>query len=296
MKQFQGLDFASELDSLRPALRLDRRGFIAGTLASGFALAAGPVCADTVVKTPDTGLETGMVDVPAKDGKLPAYYAMPAGKTGLPLVLVVHEIFGVHEYIKDVCRRLAHQGYMAVAPQLFFRQGDPSRYTEIAPLFQEVVSKVPDAQVMADLDASAAWAGVNGADTSRVAITGFCWGGRIVWLYAAHRPGLKAGVAWYGRLDGRSDDLHPKQPVDVIGALKAPVLGLYGGKDTGIPVMSVEVMEMKLMDGSEAAADSRFHIYPEAGHAFHADYRPTYRKDAAEDGWRRTLAWFGEYL
>jgi carboxymethylenebutenolidase len=207
-------------------------------------------------------------------------------------VLVVSEIFGVHEYIADVARRFAKAGYFAIAPELFVRQGDAGSYGEISKLIAEVVSKVPDAQVMADLDASLAWAKTQGADSSKAGVTGFCWGGRITWLYAAHNPGIKAGVAWYGRVVGQPNTLQTKNPIDVAAALHAPVLGLYGEKDSGIPLDGVEKMKAALAAGSAAAKQSEFVVYPDAPHAFHADYRPSYRKDAAEDGWKRCLAWF----
>ncbi|NLC37238.1 MAG: dienelactone hydrolase family protein [Alcaligenaceae bacterium] len=279
-----------------PPLRLNRRGFLATSLAAGFAAAAGPVAAQTAIKTDAAGLTAGQVRIPVEGGSIPAYRAMPEGETGAPVVLVIQEIFGVHEYIQDVCRRLAREGYMAIAPEMFVRQGDPARYTEIPRLFSEVVSKVPDEQVMSDLDATVAWAGQNGCNVNRLGITGFCWGGRAVWLYAAHNPRLKAGVAWYGRLAGDTDELRPRQPVDVVKDINAPVLGLYGEQDTGIPLDTVKAMQTALAKGSDAAKASEFVIYPDAPHAFHADYRPSYRADAAQDGWKRTLAWFKQYL
>jgi carboxymethylenebutenolidase len=208
------------------------------------------------------------------------------------VVLVVSEVFGVHEYIADVARRFAKAGYFAIAPELFVRQGDAASYGEVAKLIAEVVSKVPDALVMGDLDACVAWARGQGADAGKTAVTGFCWGGRITWLYAAHSANVKAGVAWYGRLVGQSNALQTRNPVELAGELKAPVLGLYGGADTGIPLATVDQMKAALAAGSSAAKKSEFHVYPDAPHAFHADYRPSFRKEAAEDGWRRCLAWF----
>jgi carboxymethylenebutenolidase len=211
-------------------------------------------------------------------------------------VLVVSEIFGVHEYIADVARRFAQRGYLAIAPELFERQGDAQSYGEIAKLLAEVVDKAPDAQVMGDLDACVAWAAAHGGDTARLAITGFCWGGRIVWLYTAHNPALKASVAWYGRLQGTTSELQPAQPIDVVDRLKAPVLGLYGAADAGIPVASVDAMKAALAASKNAAAQrSSFVVYPGAEHAFHADYRPSFQREAAEDGWKRCLAWFKTY-
>jgi carboxymethylenebutenolidase len=269
-----------------------RRSFVQRAVGTGFAAAVMPVMAQTAVKTDSTGLLAGEVSIPVGDFKMPAYRAAPAGKANAPVVLVVSEIFGVHEYIADVARRFAKAGYFDIAPELVARQGDPTEYGEIAKLIAEVVSKVPDAQVMADLDASLAWARGQGADAGKAAVTGFCWGGRITWLYAAHNPGLKAGVAWYGRLVGQPNALQPTHPVDVAGRLNGPVLGLYGGQDTGIPLDTVERMKAALAAGSAAAKKSEFVIYPEAPHAFHADYRPSFRKEAAEDGWKRCVAWF----
>lgn len=286
----------ADVDSLLPPLILDRRGFIVTSLAGGFALAAGPVMAQSAIKTDEDGLEAGEVKIPVKEGNIPAYRAAPEGKTSVPVILVVQEIFGVHEYIKDVCRRLAKQGYMAIAPELYSRQGDPTRYTEVSRLISEVVSKVPDEQVMNDLDAALAWAAKNGGNVERAGITGFCWGGRIAWLYTAHNPKMKAGVAWYGRLDGDADDLHPQNPINVATELNGPVLGLYGGKDAGIPQESIDAMKSVLAGGNEAAKASEFVVYPEAGHAFHADYRPSYRADDAKDGWQRALDWFDARL
>ena len=281
-----------DLLSLLPKVDFTRRGFVVTSLAAGFALAVQPVSAQTI--TTDTkGLEAGEVKIPVADGDIPAYRAMPAKGGPFPVVLVVQEIFGVHEHIKDICRRLAKLGYLAVAPELYARQGDVSKITDIKEIISKVVSKVPDAQVMADLDATVAWAkGTKSGDTTKLGITGFCWGGRIVWLYAAHNPDLKAGVAWYGRLVGEADALHPKHPVDVAAALKAPVLGLYGGADPGIPLESVEKMRAALKEANKAA---EIVVYPDTPHGFYADYRPSYRKDQAEDGWKRMLEWFKKH-
>ncbi len=281
-----------EIDSLVPARTLSRRGFVGGTVGTGFAAAVLPVTAQTVIKTDSQGLTVGEVTIPVGNFKMPAYRAAPAGKTGAPVVLVISEIFGVHEHIADVARRFAKLGYCAIAPELFVRQGDAGSYGEIAKLIAEVISKVPDAQVMADLDATVAWAASQGADTSKLGITGFCWGGRITWMYSAHNPGVKAGVAWYGRLVGAANALSPTHPVDVAGKLSGPVLGLYGGQDAGIPLDSVEKMKASLAAGSAAAKKSEFMVYGDAPHAFHADYRPSFRKEAAEDGWKRCTAWF----
>jgi carboxymethylenebutenolidase len=282
----------SEPQSEHNARGPSRRDFVRVALGTGFAAAVLPVSAQTVVKTSSEGLLAGEVSIPLGDFKLPAYRAVPEGVRNAPVILVVSEIFGVHAHIADVARRFARLGYCAIAPELFVRQGDAGSYGEISKLITEVISKVPDAQVMGDLDATVAWARSQGMDTARLGITGFCWGGRITWLYAAHNPGVKAGVAWYGRLTGDRNPLTPRHPVDLVGELKAPVLGLYGGQDTGIPLASVETMKTALAQGSAAGRESSFQIYPEAGHAFHADYRPSYVKAAADDGWQRCLAWF----
>lgn len=286
----------AEFDSLLPETHMERRAFVATLAAAGFAAAVLPVQAGTLIHTGDEGLDSGDFSFPVSGGELPAYFAAPAARAArsrLPVVLVVQEIFGVHAHIRDVCRRLAHLGYLAVAPELFFRQGDPRALDNVGAILQEIVANVPDAQVMADLDACADWAFARGGDPERLAITGFCWGGRITWLYAAHNPALKAGVAWYGRLDGPRSALTPQHPVDVAAALHAPVLGLYAGQDQGIPLADVTAMRGAL---KQAGSASTIVVYPDAPHAFHADYRPSYRKDEAEDGWRRMQAWFAAHL
>ncbi len=258
-------------------------------LSVGFAAAVRPTAAEAVITTDTAGIVAGEVQITLPGGSAPGYRAQPAQASNMPLVLVVEEIFGVHEHIKDLCRRLAKQGYFAVAPELFARQGNPATVADPKRIMTEIVAKTPDAQVMADLDATVAWATSSGCDPNKVAITGFCWGGRITWLYAAHSPKLKAGVAWYGRLDGNRSELQPKYPLDVAASLKAPVLGLYGGKDDGIPLEQVEKMRAALK-----AADSKSDIvvYGDAGHGFNADYRPSYRETDAQDAWKRMLAWF----
>jgi carboxymethylenebutenolidase len=282
-----------ELDSLLGKSALTRRDMLMTSLAIGFAAAAGPVAADTVITTASEGLTAGEVKIPAGDIEIPAYRAMPAKGGPFPVVLVVQEIFGVHEHIKDMCRRFAKEGYLAVAPELYARQGDPTKFTDWKQLYAEVVSKVPDAQVMSDLDAAVAWAGKSGSgDVKRVGVTGFCWGGRITWLYCAHSPQVKAGVAWYGRLVGETSPLQPKYPIDVVADLKAPVLGLYGGKDQGIPLADVEKMRTAL---AAAKNPSEIVVFPEAGHGFNADYRPSYRAEDAREGWRQALAWFRKH-
>jgi carboxymethylenebutenolidase len=270
-----------------PSLSLRRRELLLGGLASGFAIAAGPTTAATI-STPSDGLLAGFVSVPAPDRSIPAYRAQPAKGNRHPVVLVVQEIFGVHAHIQDVCRRLARLGYLAIAPSLYERQGDVSRLPDI-PSILPVVAQVPDAQVLADLDATVAWAAGHGGDTSRLGITGFCWGGRIVWLYAAHNPRLKAGVAWYGRLVGTATPLQPRYPIDLVSQLKAPVLGLYAGHDDGIPLESVQRMQAAL---KVAGSRSEIQVFPDVPHGFHADYRPTYRAEAAAASWKRLRAWF----
>ncbi len=258
----------------------------------GFAPAVSPV-ASTTIHTSADAIHGGETSIPSQGNSMPAYYARPKDKdSGLPVVIVVQEIFGVHEHIKDVCRRLAQAGYLAVAPELYFRQGDPTEYTDIPTLFDNLVKKVPDSQVLADLDHVANWATRHGGNASQLLITGFCWGGRIAWLYAAHNPQLKAAVAWYGRLSGEKTLNSPSNPVDIAVNLTAPVLGLYGAQDTGIPLEQVETMRQVLR---AANAKSEIVVYPDAGHAFNADYRPSYHQPSAEDGWQRMLDWFKQY-
>ncbi len=281
-----------EFDCLVPQREFSRRDFVRTSVGSGFAAAVLPVVAQTTIKTDSVGLVAGEVTIPVGDFKMPAYRAAPANKRNAPVILVISEIFGVHEHIADVARRFAKLGYFAVAPELFVRHGDAQSYGEISKLIAEVVSKASDAQVIGDLDATVAWAAAQGAATQRLGITGFCWGGRITWLYAAHNPSLKAGVAWYGRLTGAVSEMNPKRAIDLAGSLKAPVLGLYGGQDGGIPMNTVAAMQDALATGSPAGRASKFVVFPDAPHAFHADYRPSYRKAAAEEGWALALDWF----
>lgn len=267
-----------------------RRGIVVGSLSTGFALSVQPIMAQNVITTSTDGLEVGEVKIKTADVEIPGYRAMPKTGTNFPTVIVVQEIWGVHEYIKDVCRRFAKAGYYAIAPELYARQGDPQKAPDVPTIVKDIVSKVSDKQVMADLDATVAFVKASGkADTAKLGITGFCWGGRMVWLYAAHNPNLKAGVAWYGRMVGQPSEMTPKHPVELAGQMNAAVLGLYGGADTGIPLETVQQMEKAL---SAAGKKHKFVVYPEAPHAFHADYRPSYRKEAAEDGWKQALAWF----
>ncbi|MBA3441772.1 MAG: dienelactone hydrolase family protein [Pyrinomonadaceae bacterium] len=287
-----------ELVSLLSNIEVTRREFVMTTLIAGFALAVQPIQAQTTITTDTTGLVAGEVKIPTADGQIPAYQAMPATGKSFPVVLVVQEIFGVHEHIKDICRRFAKLGHMAIAPELYARQGDVSKLPDFNEIISKVVSKVPDAQVMSDLDATVAYAKKSGkGQTAKLGITGFCWGGRIVWLYAAHNPQLKAGVAWYGRLVGRDsgNELQPKNPVDVATSLKAPVLGLYGADDQGIPLDTVERMRVALKEAKGAARQSEIIVYPKTPHGFHADYRPSYRPEEAKEGWRRLQEWFKKH-
>jgi carboxymethylenebutenolidase len=277
-----------EIDSLLPSRDFTRRSFVQTTVGSGFAAAVLPVTAQTV-KTDTEGLTAGVVDVPAGDITMPAYRAQPAGKTNLPVILVVSEIFGVHEHIADVARRFAKLGYLAIAPELFVRHGDAKAYTDTGKLIAEVVSKAGDKQVNADLDAAVAWAKANGGDTSRLGITGFCWGGRTTWIYTAHNRGVKAAVAWYGPV-ARAYGPGDKSALDLAAQIKAPVLGLYGAADGGIPNDTVD----KMREALKAAGNTKSELvsYPDTPHAFFADYRPSYRKEQADDGWKRAIAWF----
>lgn len=284
-------DFASLVSRTPLSEPLGRRDFLKTTLGAGFAAAVLPVMVQTVVRTDSVGLTTDQIAIDVGGQSVPVYRAQPAGQTDLPVILVVSEIFGVHEHIADVARRFAKQGYLALAPELFVRQGDPRAYPALGELLEKVISKVPDAQVLGDLDACIAWAGTHGGNTAKLGITGFCWGGRIVWLYAAHNPAVRAGVAWYGRLvasGGNASVLTPRQPIDIAADLKVPVLGLYGGKDGGIGPDTIEQMQAALAKGD---SHSEFVVYPNSGHAFYADYRPSYVEADARDGWQRCLAW-----
>ncbi|MEY2625715.1 MAG: Carboxymethylenebutenolidase [Pseudomonadota bacterium] len=282
----------SDLKSLKPLAGLDRRTFVAAALAGGFATATLPISATTIT-TDTTGLKAGEARISVSDGEIPAYFARPSVGKRFPVVLVIQEIFGVHEHIRDICRRFAKCGALAIAPELFARQGNPAVVPDIQALMRDIVSKVPDQQVMEDLDATVRWARRE-RGTAKVGITGFCWGGRITWLYAAHSTELAAGVAWYGRVAGQSSALQPKHPVDVAASLNAPVLGLYAGRDSGIPLSSVERMTAALTtpDSSMAAKVSRIDVYPEAQHGFYADYRASYRAEDAEPAFRSALNWF----
>ena len=282
--------FESDRRSLRAKLDVDRREMLAASLAVGFAAAVRPVAAQTVIHTDSEELETGEVSIPTADRDIPAYRARPAKQGTFPVIMVVQEIFGVHEHIRDVCRRLAKQGYMAIAPELYARQGSVADITDVKEIIAKVVSKVPDTQVMSDLDATVGFAKASGhGDTARLGITGFCWGGRITWLYAAHSTELKAGVAWYGKLVGDSTTNTPSHPLDIAAELKAPVLGFYGAADQGIPVETVNRVRAACKAAGKAC---EIVVYPDTPHAFNADYRPSYRREAANDAWARMLAWF----
>ncbi len=277
-----------EIDSLAPSRAFSRRHFVQTTVGSGFAAAVLPVTAQTIT-TDAAGLLAGPVSIPVGDFQMPAYRAAPAGQARAPVVLVASEIFGVHEHIADVCRRLAKLGYFAVAPELFVRHGNAGAYTDIPKLISEVVGKASDAQVNGDLDAAVAWAAAQGADTARLAITGFCWGGRTTWSYVAHNSKVAAAAAWYGPV-ARSYFAGDKTVIERADRIKAPVLGLYGGADGGIPVDTLTQLEAALKAAGNTKCE--FVVYPDTPHAFHADYRPSYRKAAAEDAWARALAWF----
>jgi carboxymethylenebutenolidase len=289
-------DFVQDCDGLLAKTTLsdgvDRRDFLKVALGTGFAAATLPVAAQTVIKTDSAGLTAGTIKLSVNGQTVPVYRAQPEGKTNLPVILVVSEIFGVHEHIADVARRFAKQGYLALAPELFVRQGDPSKSPTVADLMKDIISKTPDAQVMGDLDACVAWAKANGGNLDKLGITGFCWGGRITWLYSAHNPGVRAAVAWYGRLVGEPSANTPKHPIDFAASLKTPVLGLYGAKDTGISQESIEKMKAALAQGT---SKSSFVVYPNSGHAFNADYRPSYVAADAKDGFARALAWFRDH-
>ena len=265
---------------------LDRRGFVMTGLIAGFTLATARVEAQ-VVHTDAAGLDAGDTKVAVSDGALPAYFAKPTGAGPFPTVIVIEEIFGVHEHIKDLCRRLAHQGYLAVAPELYARIADLSTMTDAGAIIRDVISKAPDATVLSDLDATAAWAAANRGDPARLGVTGFCRGGRDTWLYAEHNPALKAAIAWYGPVGGPTSPIQPRTAADSADALKCPLLGLYGEKDQSIPVADVQAAAAK----ARAAGKSvEIVTFPNSGHAFNADYRPSYVKADAEDGWARMLA------
>ncbi len=282
-----------ELDSLLPAIEPNsRRGFLTTALPIGFALAVQPVMSQTMITTPTGGLTAGEVKIKTSDGEMVAYRAMPAKGKNFPCVLVVEEIFGVHEHIKDICRRFAKLGYLAIAPELFARYGDPSKIADMQVLIRDVISKTPDSTVLTDLDSTVAYMKANHGNTRKLAVTGFCWGGRIIWLYAAHNPQVKAGAAWYGRLVGAPSALQPLNPIDVVGKLKTPILGLYGEKDGGIPLDSIDKMRAALKGTGNA---SEIMVFKDAPHGFHADYRPSYRPNDAKEAFAKLLVWFKQH-
>ncbi len=277
-------------DNITPS-QFSRRAFIVGSLAAGFALAVLPVSAETIT-TDANGLTVGEVKIPVEGGSIPGYRAMPEAGGPFPAILVVQEVFGVHEHIKDICRRLAKVGYFAVAPALFAREGDVVTMSDFKQIMQ-VVAKVPEPQVASDLDATAAWAeSTRKVDTSKLGIVGFCWGGRQVWLYAAHNPKLKAGVSWYGVLQRPKNDMTPDNPIDLVQRINAPILGLYGGADPAIPIAQIDAMRTAL---KAAGKSSEIVVYPDSPHGFNADYRPSYRPQQARDGWQRMLVWFKQH-
>jgi carboxymethylenebutenolidase len=280
-----------ELLTMVPRTNYSRRGFVVTSLASGFALAAGPVSADTIV-TDTKGLVAGEVKVPTADGDMPAYRAMPATGGPFPTVLVIQEIFGVHEHIKDVVRRFAKVGYFAIAPSLYARQGDALAYTDIPKLVADIVVKVPTDEVMSDLDATVVYAKSTGkADTKKLGVTGFCWGGFATWMYAIHQPGLKAAVAWYGA-PRKISDLTPQNPEDVAQDVKCPMLAFYGGQDKSIPTDVIDKRQKACTDAGKICESK---IFPDAQHGFNADYRPSYDAAAAKDAWGQMMAWFKKY-
>jgi len=283
-----------EVDSLVPRVPFDRRTFIKAALGSGFAAAVLPVSAQTI-HTDSEGLEAGEVGFQSNGTLIPAYRARPRGKTDLPVIIVIHEIFGVHEHIADVCRRFAKLGYLAIAPDFFEREGDASVYPTIQQINENIASKVPDAQVLGDIDAALVWAGQNGGDLKRVGINGFCWGGIYAWLYAEHNPQVKAAVSWYGGVAGAHTANSPQNPLDLAANLQVPVLGLYGLQDNSIPQDTLAQMKAAIAQGPQGGRGSQFVVYDDAGHAFFADYRPSYRKADAQDGWKRAIAWFREH-
>ncbi|UPG71847.1 dienelactone hydrolase family protein [Roseomonas gilardii subsp. gilardii] len=299
MTDLHGLDGLIQPAGPRGAATPDRDGLhrrdviIMTSLMTGLTLATAHGAAAQVIQTDNAGLQAGEVQIPTRDGRIPAYAARPAGEGPFPTVLVIEEIFGVHDYIKDICRRLAKAGYLAVAPELYARLADLSKMTDVQQIVRDVISKAPDTTMLSDLDATVAWAKAEGhGDTTRLGVTGFCRGGRNTWLYAAHNPALKAAIAWYGPVGGGTSDIQPRTPMDVAAELKCPLLGLYGGADTGIPVDQVQAAAQK---ARAAGKQVEIVVFPDAPHGFHADYRPSYRREAAEEGWRRMLAWFRDH-
>ncbi|MCD9184852.1 MAG: dienelactone hydrolase family protein [Pyrinomonadaceae bacterium] len=288
----------SIIDLIPAAPDLGRREFFVTSILAGvFAMAVQPIAAQTKITTDANGLVAGEVKIPVSDGEIPAYRAMPDKKgKKFPVVLVIHEIFGVHEWIQDVVRRFAKLGYLAIAPSLYSRQGDVSQMKEIRDIISKVVAKVPDSQVMSDLDSTVVWAGKNSGNTKKLSVTGFCWGGRQTWLYAAHNKNVDAGAAWYGGLvpsaNAPKNPNQPTFPIDLAKDLKVPVIGLYGGLDKSIPLDSVQQMQDELKKGT---SKSEIVVFPNADHGFLADYRPSYNRESAEDAWKKVQDWFKKY-
>jgi carboxymethylenebutenolidase len=275
---------------LQPERAFDRRDFLATALGASAALAASGTASAQQIVTDTAGLAAGDVTIPVADGTLPGYYAMPATGGPFPVILVAPEVFGLNPYMKDICRRLAKAGYYAITPDVYARKADLTKISNIAEIIPIVNAKA-DTEMMSDFDATAAFAKASGkANVDKLGITGFCRGGRTVWMYAAHNPKLRAGVAWYGSLGGKANDTMPRHPLELAREIKVPVLGLYGGKDSGIPLADIDRMRDELKGSGNK---SEFVVYAEAGHGFNADFRPdNYRKQDAEDGWKRMLAWF----
>lgn len=293
-------DIAKDGTALFASHPTSRRRFMkAATLSSlgtGFAIAALPVLSQAI-KTDFVGIQSEEVTFDSNGTNIAAYTSRPAQARGkLPIIIVASEIFGVHEYIADVARRLAKVGYLAIAPEFFTRAGEPTELGTVAEIMSQIVAKTPDQQVLGDIEAALKWAGANNGDLNRVGMTGFCWGGRITWLACQKLSSVQVGVAWYGRLAGEKSDTFPVHPLELAAQMLAPVLGLYGGQDTGIPISDVEKMKLALVgpNATAAAKSSRFEVYPDAPHAFHADYRQSYQEIPAKDGWQKTLAWFKE--
>jgi carboxymethylenebutenolidase len=283
-----------DVTGLSQALPVGRRGFMtaAAAAAAGYTMAAGPIQAQSIITTDTNGLNAGMVKVKVKDGEMPAYRAKPANAANPPVVIVAMEIFGLHEYIKDVCRRIAKAGALAVAPDYYYRHGDITTMQGGMQQILPIVNAKNDSELYSDLDATVAWAKTDGGNTDRLGITGFCRGGRTSWMYAGHNPNVKAAVPFYGPVVGATNPVTPTQAMDVVPKIRAAVLGLYGGADAGIPNDTVE----KIRDAMKAAGKTaEIIIYPDMPHGFHADYRPSYRKETAENAQARMIAWFRQH-
>lgn len=286
-------------NSIPEAPLLNRREFFVTSIAAAgiYAAAVSPIAAQTRIVTDSEGLVAGEVKIKVSDGEIPAYRAMPDKKgKKFPVVLVVHEIFGVHEWVQDICRRFAKLGYMAVAPALYAREGEVKDLKDPREINRQIFSKIPDTRSMADLDSTVIWASKNGGNKGKLSITGFCWGGRIVWLYAAHNKKVDAGAAWYGRVvptaNSPVNQAQPTTPIDYAKDLKVPVIGFYGGLDKGITLDGVQRMQDELKKGESG---SEIMVFPNAQHGFHADYRPSFNKEASEEAWERMQEWFKKH-